>query len=143
MGRIERVSCKEIESALSHERRQYLVGSLTLPQEVDAIMDENVEVGITRYKEYTVEKPHYHTDCSEYQYVLTGKAKYLDVVTDEVTEVTQGDFFVIRPYTIYYQKSLPNTTILFAKVPGGNDKHLVSENQLSARQIEWSECYEY
>lgn len=128
----------EIEKAFKNNTRQYLAGNLAMPQQLKNIQDNDVEVGLTCYTEYKCEKPHYHTRCTEYQYVLSGESKYLDLETGTEYKVGQGDFFVIRPFTKYYQKSVKGTKILFFKSPGGNDK---TEIELEKIYSDWGKEY--
>ena len=72
-----------INKSLSHNNRQYLVGNLSLPQELEHIKDNKLEIGITAYDDYESETPHYHTQAYEYQYLLSGKTEYLDINTGE------------------------------------------------------------
>jgi len=128
MKKIEVVSGKSIEAALCSSNRRYLVGELALPQELDYLRDAHVEVGITEYKEDTIEKPHYHKTTTEYVYVLEGECKYIDVNTKEETFVKKGDFFLIRQGITYAQKSKAGLKLLFFKYPSGNDKVSVEED---------------
>ena len=118
-----------IKEALKNTTRQYLVGHLKLPQALNHIDDTNVEIGITDYKEYTIEAPHWHKVAYEYQYMLSGETRYLDVDTGEETYYVAGDFYRIEPKTKYAQKSLGGTTILFIKTPPGNDKVAVKASE--------------
>jgi len=111
-----------IQDALTKTTRQYLTGQLKLPQELGHIDDGNVEIGITEYKNYTPEAPHWHKVAYEYQYMISGETKYIDVETGEEMYYAAGDFFRIEPHTKYAQKSKESTTILFIKTPPGNDK---------------------
>ncbi|MBU3181048.1 cupin domain-containing protein [Clostridium psychrophilum] len=122
MKKIEVIRSENIEEALSISNRQYLVGNLALPQELDNLPDNHVEVGITEYKKDTIEKPHYHKTTSEYVYVVEGECKYIDVNTKEETFVKKGDFFLIRKDITYAQKSKAGLKLLFFKYPSGNDK---------------------
>ncbi len=47
MKKIEVISGESIQASLSSSNRQYLVGNLSIPQELDYLRDDNVEVGIT------------------------------------------------------------------------------------------------
>lgn len=126
--KIEVILRESIELALQNTKRQYLVGELSLPQELDYLRDPHVEAGITEYKEYVIEKPHYHTTTTEYIYVLSGESKYMNVSTKEETLVRAGDFFLIRPEIIYAQKSRAGLKLLFFKYPSGNDKVNVEDD---------------
>lgn len=136
---IEVLKNTQIETALDESGRQYLAGDLKRMQKITAIFDSAVEAGISKYAHDKADAAHYHAVCTEYQYVLEGRSKYLDVDTNEVVEVEAGDFFVIHSKTKYYQKSAAGTKILFIKVPGGNDKCLVP---LSEEQERWGRSYE-
>ncbi len=118
-----------ISEALQGTTRQYLTGRLNLPQLLAHIDDVNIEIGITDYKEYTVETPHTHRVAFEYQYMISGETKYLDTDTNEETYYAAGDFYRIEPGTKYAQKSLGGTTILFIKTPPGNDKIVVDTSE--------------
>ena len=125
MGTIIKIKEKEIENVLKNVTRQYLVGDLKKPQSLDFIRDESLEIGITDYNEYTTEPVHYHTEATEYQYMISGWTKYMDVDTGEVYEFKKGDFYCINKNTTYAQKSKKGTRILFIKVPSINDKNVV------------------
>lgn len=116
------LSNEDIEKSLNQTTRQYLVGQLKLPQILNHIDDPNIEIGITDYDEYFMEQPHWHKVAYEYQYVLSGETKYLDITNGEEHCYKQGDFFRIEPHTTYAQKSIAGTRIMFIKTPPGNDK---------------------
>lgn len=122
MSSFEIIKSKEIDKAFESETRQYITGKLSLPQALNYLEDENVEIGISRYKEYKIEKPHYHTEVSEYHIILEGETKYVNVTENEEYIFKKGDFYIIRPNTIYIQKSTAGTELMFIKVPGKNDK---------------------
>jgi quercetin dioxygenase-like cupin family protein len=118
---LSKLSAEQIQTALIGNTRQYLVGQLKLPQALDHIDDGSVEIGITNYKEYTIEAPHGHKVAYEYQYMISGETKYIDIQTGEEIYYKAGDFYRIVPNTQYAQKSLGGTTMLFIKTPPGND----------------------
>lgn len=130
MGNIIKINNRDIEKVLKGVSRQYLVGNLKCPQELEFIRDEHLEVGITDYDEYTTEIVHYHTDAVEYQYMLSGWTKYMDVDTGDEYEFKKGDFYCIEKNTTYAQKSKKGTRILFIKVPSINDKHVVEASEV-------------
>ncbi len=136
MGAIIKIGKKDIASSLEGVRRQYLVGDLKIPQKLNHIKKNDVEIGITNYSKYTTEDAHYHTDAVEYQYMISGWTKYMDVNTGEEYEFKAGDFYCIENGTAYAQKARAGTTILFMKVPSVNDKHVV---ELSDLVKEWYE----
>ena len=122
MNGFDLIKIEAINHALQGETRQYLTGNLKMPQKLNHIHDEKLEVGITNYVEPKEELPHYHTVATEYQYVLSGKTTYYNVETKEEMTFYEGDFYVIYPNTTYAQKSIENTKILFIKNPSINDK---------------------
>jgi quercetin dioxygenase-like cupin family protein len=123
MAQILRIGATDIEEALSDVTRQYLVGHLERPQALRHIAHTVVEIGVTRYgPKGGTEAPHTHRQAFEYQYMLEGKTVYLDVTTREEHVFRKGDFYAIEPGVVYAQKSVPDTEILFIKVPPGNDK---------------------
>ena len=123
MPQITKISGQEIDQALQHVTRQYLVGDLQKPQTLKHVPNSLVEIGITRYEnEGKLEPPHRHKQAFEFQYVTAGLTAYLDLGTGEELVFRKGDFYVIEPGVAYAQKSAPGTEILFIKVPPGNDK---------------------
>ena len=128
MGTIIKISNDKIEKSLKTVTRQYLAGNLSRPQELEYVNDNNLEIGITDYDEYYTEVVHYHTKATEYQYMLSGWTKYMDVDTGEEYEFKKGDFYCIKNDTTYAQKSKKGTRILFIKVPSINDKQVVEIN---------------
>ena len=123
MPQITKISGQEIDQALQHVTRQYLVGDLQKPQTLKHVPNSLVEIGITRYEnEGKLEPPHRHKQAFEFQYMTAGLTAYLDLGTAEEHVFRKGDFYVIEPGAVYAQKSAPGTEILFIKVPPGNDK---------------------
>ncbi len=118
----KRLNAGDLDRALSVSPRQYLVGRLTRPQEITEMVDDRIEVGLSRYPSASTEQPHRHTHVTEYQYVISGLTEYLDVATHEVHRFAAGDFYATSPETSYAQRIKAGTLILFIKVPGQNDK---------------------
>lgn len=137
---IKIIKNEDIENSLAKSTRQYLFGDLKKPQFLKHIKDKNIELGISNYSKYSVLDAHIHNKCDEYQIVLKGKSKYLNLKTNEEFEVKCGDVYKIEKHTPYYQKVAKGTRILFFKNPAGNDKKLV---KLNRKQLEWGEKYEY
>ena len=127
MGRITSVNNQEVKKALQGLTRQYFVGNLKKEQNLSFVKDERLEIGITNYEKYTDEPAHYHTEATEYQYMVSGWTKYLDLDTGVEYEFKAGDFYTIYPETKYAQKAKKGTTIIFIKVPSINDKQLVAD----------------
>lgn len=133
-----KIECEKIEDVLSRVSRQYLVGNLKRPQDLEFIGDDRLEIGITDYDSYTTEPVHYHTEATEYQYMISGRTKFMDVETGEEFEFRKGDFYCFKKNTVYAQKSEGGTRILFIKVPSVNDKHVV---EAFDKVKKWYESY--
>ena len=120
------ITSGEIRQALEQVSRQYLAGNLSRPQAVAHYDTSDLEIGITSYSDDACEQPHFHTQATEYQYMLSGWTQYLDTDTGEEYEFRSGDFYVIEPGTTYAQRSKRGTQILFIKVPSTNDKNVIT-----------------
>jgi 8-oxo-dGTP diphosphatase len=118
----KRIEGSKIEYSLQSSNRQYMVGNLGLPQILEHIHDDNLEIGISDYKAASSEAAHMHSKATEYQYVLKGLTEYMDLDTGEVHQFGLGDFYVISAGTKYIQRIKQNSRIVFAKSPSGNDK---------------------
>lgn len=122
-GKFIKISQDEIEHALQTTSRQYFVGDLKLPQIIQHIHDPDIEIGISSYESAdTEESAHWHPIQKEFQYVLSGRTVYTNVVTGEKYEYKAGDFYAIYPEICYKQVSEQGTRILFIKIPSINDK---------------------
>ncbi len=124
-----KISESEIRSSLKDTTRQYFAGDLQKPQNLVFLRRDDIEIGITDYKDYNEEQPHFHTVVTEFQYMIDGWTKYKDLDTGEVFEFKKGDFYAIRTGTKYAQKSKKGTKILFIKVPSSNDKKTVETDE--------------
>ena len=113
---------EDIEKGLNEKERLYLCGNLKFPNGVEHIPTEKYEIGISKYCDYNVNQPHYHSYNTEYNYVLEGEIKILLIGENKEFHFKKGDLFVINPFEEYVCKCLGDTKILFSKVPGGNDK---------------------
>jgi 8-oxo-dGTP pyrophosphatase MutT (NUDIX family)/uncharacterized cupin superfamily protein len=123
------INKESIDAAFASVRRQYLVGELKLPQIVNAFPDNRIEVGISHYAAAASEEPHYHTQATEYQYMLSGMTEYLDLDSGETHIFRSGDFYSISQGTKYAQRVKQKTAILFIKTPAGNDKKVIAIDQ--------------
>lgn len=119
-----------IDNALSIEYRQYLTGHLSRPQPFLKHIDDEIEIGISYYKEFTSDVPHIHPICTEHTYVLDGTIKILLLDgSKEEHEIHAGDFFVIRPGIPYATKNAQDTKVIFVKSPGIDDKTLIEVDE--------------
>lgn len=123
---MEILRSEQIEEAIKKQYRQYLTGHMEYPQKYLRNIEDDIEIGISQYDEFTADKPHMHPVATEHGYVLEGalKVKLLDGSGAEY-EFKKGDFFLLRPDIPYATKNAPGSRILFIKSPGGNDKRLV------------------
>lgn len=119
----EFIRSTDLEQALAKQYRQYLTGHLQRPQEFLKHIDDDIEIGISHYQEFTADTPHMHPVATEHSYILQGSIRVL-LLEDEPREYQfdAGDFFVLRPGIGYATKNAPDTKILFIKAPGTNDK---------------------
>lgn len=136
---IEVIRSAKIEESLEDTTRQYLAGDLKLPQKLDFLFDKEAEFGISDYKEYYWEKPHYHTSTTEYCYILSGETKYVNLADQSEHYFSEGDFYILRRDTPYLQKCRPGCRLLFAKVPGINDKVPMETTE---EMLEWCSSWE-
>lgn len=113
----------DLDQALAMQYRQYLTGHLQRPQEHLRHIDDDIEIGISHYREFTADTPHMHPTATEHSYVLQGSIKVLILEGDfPEYRFDAGDFFVLKPGVGYATKNAPDTKILFIKAPGVNDK---------------------
>ena len=134
MPKIVVINEENIFNSLQKSTRQYLVGNLKLPQILEHYNNKDLEIGITSYSKPTTEDPHKHSQAIEYQYMLDGETKYLNVETGEKFHFKKGDFFILETGISYAQKSKANTRILFIKCPSGNDKINI---ELTPETVRW------
>lgn len=129
-----------IDKALEKEYRQYLTGKLTREQKYLPHIDDEIEVGISYYREFTADKPHKHPIATEHGYVLQGtmRMKLLDGSENEY-EFGAGDFFVVPKGVPCATKNSAETKVLFIKSPGINDKTLVESSEDLSR---WLSCWD-
>jgi mannose-6-phosphate isomerase-like protein (cupin superfamily) len=132
--RIGVIRGRSIEDALAAHDRQYLVGSLSMPQELGHLDEPAVEIGISDYDVATADDPHYHPVASEHQYVLSGSALLRDLGTGEEHELQAGDFYSIGANVAHVQKSRAGTRIIFFRHPGGDAKVAVDPD---AELVAW------
>lgn len=140
MNSIELIRSEEIAHALSHEYRQYLTGHLQREQPHLQHIDDDIEIGISFYREFTADKPHMHPIATEHSYILQGclRLRLLDGSNMEY-EFHKGDLFVLRPSVGYATKCAPDTKILFIKSPAGNDKTLIEPDR---KTEEWLKSWD-
>lgn len=136
MESLEIIRGANLNQALEKEYRQYLTGHLQRPQEHLKHIDDNIEIGISHYREFAADTPHMHPVATEHSYVLQGSIKVLVLEEDpREYQFDAGDFFVLKPGIGYATKNAPGTKILFIKAPGINDKTIIPVTDALARWL--------
>lgn len=131
----------EIMSAFAQNDRQYLQGNLKREQELPYIHNENSEIGISYYREFSYDDVHYHEKITETNYILEGKIGMKIVDTGEEFVVEQGGIFSIPPKVPHIMKAKPETKIIFFKDYAANDKRIVDMDMSELK--EWLEDKEF
>lgn len=120
---------KDVNKAFQFDGHQYFAGDLKRKQQLQHIHDDNANIGIGYHKVFESEQAHYHEECTEYEYVVKGQAKYLDLDNNIEYTVHKGDFFMIEPNTKYVMKGQKGSKILFFKNSTSNDKIVYRRNK--------------
>lgn len=120
---------REFQRGLDQTGRVYLCGDLSDDNISDYIQTAGFEMGISEYKKYQCERPHYHSFNIEYNYMICGTLKVFIIRERKEYLLKTGDLFVIQTNEPYITKAQTGTKVLFAKVPGGNDKVLTPLTQ--------------
>ena len=127
---IKVINGEELKAALEKDYRIYLCGDEGMIQpEFAHIPDDFMEIGTSSYKEFTADKPHVHTRNHEYNYVVKGCVRVINLDTGEEFEFGEDSLFVITPNTRYAGKNMAGTRVFFVKYPKGNDKVVVDVPQ--------------
>lgn len=130
----------EIAAALQRNYRVYLCGDKSMIQpELAYLPDEQLEIGISDYAEYTADLPHVHTRNHEYNFVVCGCTKVLELDTGEEREFEAGSLYVFSPNTRHVCKHTAGTKEFFVKCPKGNDKMPVEVTEAIA---EWMRAWD-
>jgi len=74
---MELIHGEVLYQALKKSYRVYLCGDLKKPQEMEWIYDTKNEVGMSFYKHFSADQPHFHTIATEYNYIISGSSKVL------------------------------------------------------------------
>ena len=119
------ITGKDIRSALARQLRIYLCGNLSKPEEINSILTDGLEIGISHYDTFTMEKAHLHKWNHEYNFIKSGSVKVYVFDEHKEYEFHQDDMYVIEPGMAYVTKAQPDTEVIFVKSPGGNDKQLI------------------
>ena len=136
MKKMEFLKSETIEHALAQHYRQYLTGKLKHPQPELQHMEDEIEIGLSHYKEFTPDLPHVHPVATEHCYVVKGsvRCRLLDG-SGQAQQFDEGDFFVFRPNEPHACKNAPGTVVLFIKSPAINDKTLVDVDEETGKWL--------
>ena len=138
---IEVIRGEALKKALDKHYRVYLCGDKSMIQpELEYIPDDYLEIGTSDYREFTADKPHYHKSNHEYNYVVRGCVKVVDIEKGEEYTFEEDSLFVIPPNTAYAGKNKAGTRVFFVKCPKGNDKMLVEK--VPDAVAEWLKSWE-
>lgn len=133
---------KDIEKGLTASNRVYLCGYLHSENGVRHIPTDGYEIGVSNYQGFKADMPHYHSFNTEYNYVIEGEVKLLLLNGKTEYKFGKGDLYVINSNEPYVSKYLPGTRIIFSKVPGGNDKVLLTPNaETNAWMSMWNDDF--
>ncbi|MCR5054066.1 MAG: cupin domain-containing protein [Lachnospiraceae bacterium] len=124
------IPADEINGALKHTFRQYIQGNLKQDQDISFIRTGDSEIGISDYKEYSHDDPHYHDKVMETNYVISGKVCMRIIDTNEDYVIEAGGVFSIPPHVKHVLKIKAGTRIIFVKTPSINDKHVLDFDEL-------------
>ncbi len=96
-GGIEYILSSELKEYFKSNSRVYLCGNLKEPQDMSWIETDGLEIGMSDYKTFTADIPHYHASNIEYNFVLSGESKIF--MLDEGKEYTfkENSLVVIPP----------------------------------------------
>ena len=105
-----------------------------------------IETGISDYRQFKVDTPHYHRTTGEHYYILEGAQKIIDIDNEKEIEVKEGDFVFIPAGTKHWTKNKKGTKVFFSKAPEGRDKIMIDESDVQAKlnfnMRKWKRDYE-
>lgn len=136
MAKLSIIRGEELNGALDKKYRVYLTGRLKKPQTELKHIEDDIEVGMSYYEQFTADTPHMHPVATEHAYILEGciRLKLLD--SGEEYELKAGDFFVLPPNSPYVTKNQAGTRVFFIKSPEGNDKTPVEVDEKTKKWLE-------
>ena len=67
----------DLSEALKTADRVYLCGDLKRQQDLKWIHDTGIEIGVSHYKDFASDRPHFHANATEYNFVMDGASKVL------------------------------------------------------------------
>lgn len=135
---------EQISGSLKQQYRQYFTGRHLFGRGNLKNKFSYLETGMSHYKQFSVDTPHYHETTAEHYIILQGEQKILDLGSGEQYIARKGDFVFIPPWTRHFTKNKAGTKIFFAKAPDGKDKveiyELPEKNHVD--YDEWKKSYE-
>lgn len=134
-----------IKNALDMNYRQYLTGKTVFKNNLRNYISY-IETGISDYRQFKVDTPHYHRTTGEHYYILEGAQKIIDIDNEKEIEVKEGDFVFIPAGTKHWTKNKKGTKVFFSKAPEGRDKIMIDESDVQAKlnfnMRKWKRDYE-
>ena len=124
------LSAEMIEDSLEGNFRQYIQGDLEEEQKLPFVYNTNSEIGISYYRDFFHDDPHYHDIITETNYVLEGKVCIRIIDSNEDFVVEKGGIFSVPPRVTHILKGVPGTKIIFFKDHSLNDKRVVNIKEL-------------
>ena len=112
------LSAEMIEDSLKGNFRQYIQGDLKEEQKLPFVYNTNSEIGISYYRDFFHDDPHYHDIITETNY------------SNEDFVVEKGGIFSVPPRVTHILKGVPGTKIIFFKDHSLNDKRVVNIKEL-------------
>ena len=119
----------DLSEALKTADRVYLCGDLKRQQDLKWIHDTGIEIGVSHYKDFASDRPHFHAHATEYNFVMDGASKVLLIDEKKEYLFEKGSLFIISPGVKYASKHVGDTKVLFIKNPGGDDKQLIEAGE--------------
>ncbi len=130
----------QVNEVLQRKVRTYLCGHHLQDEGVDYLDSEQLEIGISRYTEFTAEKPHRHQWNHEYNLVVKGKVKVYVFGENKEYVFEENDLYMVEPGMDYVTKAMADSEVVFMKIPGGNDKELI---EMTPEIEEWLRAWEH
>ena len=131
------MSSEMIEDSLRDNTRQYLQGNLKREQNLPFIYNDRSEIGISCYREFSCDEPHYHDLITETNYILEGRLCLKIVDTGEEYVVEKGGVYSVPPKVLHVVKVQSGTKVIFVKDHAVNDKKTVDPKSLGLER--WME----
>ncbi len=128
------MNAEMIEDSLVGNFRQYIQGDLKEEQKLPFIYNENSEIGISYYRDFFHDEPHYHDIITETNYILEGKVCIRIIDSGKEFIVGKGGIFSFPPKVKHILKGVAGTKIIFFKDHSVNDKCALDTKELQLEE---------